>query len=54
MNPGRPINTKGDTESRRPGGVSGMKRNIIETALGGIVLLVAVGFIVFAFKSASA
>ncbi len=29
-----------------------MKRNIIETALGGIVLLVAVGFIVFAFKSA--
>ncbi len=29
-----------------------MKRNIIETALGGIVLLVAVGFLVFAFKSA--
>jgi phospholipid/cholesterol/gamma-HCH transport system substrate-binding protein len=28
-----------------------MKRNIIETVLGGIVLLVAVGFIVFAFKS---
>jgi len=29
-----------------------MKRNIIETVLGGIVLIVAVGFIVFAFKSA--
>lgn len=29
-----------------------MKRNIIETVLGGIVLLVAVSFIVFAFKSA--
>lgn len=28
-----------------------MKRNIIETVLGGIVLLVAVGFLVFAFKS---
>lgn len=28
-----------------------MKRNIIETVLGGIVLLVAIGFIVFAFKS---
>jgi phospholipid/cholesterol/gamma-HCH transport system substrate-binding protein len=28
-----------------------MKRNIIETVLGGIVLLVAVGFIVFAFRS---
>lgn len=28
-----------------------MKRNIIETVLGGIVLVVAVGFIVFAFKS---
>ena len=29
-----------------------MKRNIIETVLGGIVLVVAVGFIVFAFRSA--
>jgi len=29
-----------------------MKRNIIETVLGGIVLLVAIGFIVFAFRSA--
>ena len=29
-----------------------MRRNIIETVLGGIVLLVAVGFIVFAFRSA--
>lgn len=28
-----------------------MKRNIIETVLGAIVLLVAVGFIIFAFKS---
>jgi phospholipid/cholesterol/gamma-HCH transport system substrate-binding protein len=28
-----------------------MKRNIIETVLGGIVLLVAVGFLIFAFKS---
>ena len=28
-----------------------MKRNIIETVLGGVVLLVAVGFLVFAFKS---
>ncbi len=28
-----------------------MKRNIIETVLGGIVLLVAIGFLVFAFKS---
>ena len=29
-----------------------MKRNIIETVLGGIVLVVAIGFIVFAFRSA--
>jgi len=29
-----------------------MKRNIIETVLGGVVLLVAVGFLVFAFQSA--
>ena len=28
-----------------------MKRNIIETVLGGIVLLVAIGFVVFAFRS---
>ncbi len=28
-----------------------MKRNIIETVLGGIVLLVAIGFIIFAFRS---
>ena len=28
-----------------------MKRNIIETVLGGVVLLVAVGFLVFAFQS---
>ena len=28
-----------------------MKRNIIETVLGGVVLLVAVGFLIFAFQS---
>ena len=29
-----------------------MGRNIMETALGGVVLLIAVGFIVFAFRTA--
>ena len=28
-----------------------MKRNIIETVLGGVVLLVATGFLIFAFQS---
>ena len=28
-----------------------MKRNIIETVLGGVVLLVAIGFLIFAFQS---
>ncbi len=29
-----------------------MGRNIMETALGGVVLLIAVGFIIFAFRTA--
>lgn len=30
-----------------------MRRNMIETVMGGVVLLVAVAFVVFAFRSAS-
>jgi len=30
-----------------------MRRNIIETVMGGVVLLVAVGFVIFAFRSAN-
>jgi len=30
-----------------------MRRNMIETVMGGVVLLVAVGFIIFAFRSAN-
>ncbi|MPZ10143.1 MAG: outer membrane lipid asymmetry maintenance protein MlaD [Kiloniellaceae bacterium] len=30
-----------------------MRRNIIETVMGGVVLLVAIAFVVFAFRSAS-